>query len=704
MKRIFTIFLVLFSLSVLRAQETYLNTDFSGTWPPSGWSFSAYAGNWSAVASSNAGGIAPEARMNWSPQFNGETRMISPALNVSENTSSMLVFSFRHMVNHYSGTYQIGVSVRTKMGPWVTLWTQTVASSISAQTRAIQITDPNLINSDELQFSIFFSGNSFNINYWYIDDVQLVAPADFDLAVGSLNVPTHFLDATPVTGTVTGMGLVPITSFDLNWQIDDGPITTQSFSGFSMAYLQSYNFTTSELIDLDPGTYNLNVSISNINGAPEDDNESNNSRSMLVHVAHQEVQRLPMFESFTSSTCAPCATFNLGFFNDFTQQYQDDLVLVKYQMNWPGSGDPYYTAEGGVRRAFYGVSGVPYLVVEGKQVATTSAAVTSAFQGAKTIPSFMAIEGFHKTEGSNILIEATIMPFADFPNATIHVVVIEGTTTGNVGNNGETSFKHVMMKMLPGANGTTLNLNALEPFYISHNFNMTGTKVEEMNDLKVAIFVQKNSSREVYQAAYTIKAAAPVVNLNIENGATGIAIEPEIIISFNQPVSHLDGSEISSATIGQIIHFSENDQNGQTVAFNADINGAKTQITLQPIEGLAEGQLYYLKLDPLKANPFFNTETTVVTFTTLSTVNIGDPGMPEIIAFPNPASNFVNVRFPVEGFAEMRIIDIGGNLIIKKSGSGQLFQLDVSSLANGVYFLEIQTANNRMMEKISIIR
>ncbi|MEZ5197672.1 MAG: hypothetical protein R2764_15170 [Bacteroidales bacterium] len=33
------------------------------------------------------------------------------------------------------------------------------------------------------------------------------------------------------------------------------------------------------------------------------------------------------------------------------------MTLVKYQMNWPGVGDPYYT-EGGAERNYYGVSWV----------------------------------------------------------------------------------------------------------------------------------------------------------------------------------------------------------------------------------------------------------------------------------------------------------------------------------------------------------
>ena len=34
-------------------------------------------------------------------------------------------------------------------------------------------------------------------------------------------------------------------------------------------------------------------------------------------------------------------------------------------MNWPGNGDPYYTEEGGTRRFYYGVDGVPMAFLDG---------------------------------------------------------------------------------------------------------------------------------------------------------------------------------------------------------------------------------------------------------------------------------------------------------------------------------------------------
>ena len=706
MKRIIILLVLLVLSCSIQAQQVLFSQDFSGAFPPSGWTISAQAANWSAVNTALAGGEAPEARFNWSPQFNGESRLITSAIDVSATSASMMIFSFRQMVDHYGSNYQIGVAARTKNGAWSVLWSQTVTSGIPAQVRAIQITDPEMLNANDLQFSFFFIGNSYNINYWYIDEVKLIIPDGFDLGITSLNVPAHFIGSTPVKGTVTGLGLEEITSFDINWQVDDGPVETQSFSGLSMEYNDNFNFTGSGVMDLEPGTYTLSVTLSNINGEATDDNTMNNEFSMLVHVAHQEIPRLPLFESFTSSTCPPCASFNGSFFNNFTQQNQDELALIKYQMNWPGNGDPYYTEEGGVRRVYYGVNSVPYLFVEGTQVSTSSTAVNTAFQAAKNIPSYMAIESYHTTEGNNILVEATILPYADFPGVTIHVVVIEGTTTGNVGSNGETSFKHVMMKMLPNANGTAIDLSALEPYTISHEFDMSGTNVEDMEDLKVVIFVQKHNTRAVFQAANSIKAQSPGVTINLENEATNVALDQEIVITFDRPVRHTDGSEINTENISDILHLNETNENGAAVAFTASINEEKTEISLQPDEPLAEEQQYFMKVDPVSDfSPFMIlSQAFELTFTTLSTVSVNSETLTAWKVYPNPARDFIELQIPFEGQTQLRILDIRGNLIVEKTDSGSSFRMDVSSLPGGIYFIEISHAQGRMVKKISIIR
>jgi len=85
------------------------------------------------------------------------------------------------------------------------------------------------------------------------------------------------------------------------------------------------------------------------------------------------------------------------------------------------------------------------------------------------------------------------------------LIVLEKLTTGNVGNNGETEFEHVMMKMVPDAYGTTINLVDREPVTISQSVDLSGTFIEEYDDLGVVIIIQNIATAEVHQSGYAIE-------------------------------------------------------------------------------------------------------------------------------------------------------------------------------------------------------
>ena len=88
--------------------------------------------------SNNAGGTAPEARFNWSPQFVGDSRLISPAINTTGNTT--IATEFKYNLDHYGGAYTIGVATRSGGGPWNTVWSiVNPTGSIPATTEVVTI-------------------------------------------------------------------------------------------------------------------------------------------------------------------------------------------------------------------------------------------------------------------------------------------------------------------------------------------------------------------------------------------------------------------------------------------------------------------------------------------------------------------------------------------------------------------------------------
>ena len=178
---------LLFAFALLFATATMaqnrvvlLQESFDGSTLPTGWSISSNNSNWSVSATANAGGSANEMKLDWSPQFNGTTRLVSPAIDLTG--ISGVVFSFKHALDNYSGTNTIGVATSSDGGAtWNQAWSQGYGTNGAwAVSEEIATSDMGQAN---VQFCIFFTGNSYNINDWYFDDIVVFTLENLDLGI-----------------------------------------------------------------------------------------------------------------------------------------------------------------------------------------------------------------------------------------------------------------------------------------------------------------------------------------------------------------------------------------------------------------------------------------------------------------------------------------------------------------------------------------
>ena len=496
-----------------RATEIF-SEDFSNGVPPAGWTIDALPAQWSQSSSENAGGSAPEAKLTYT---NGThtTRLISPEADLTG--VSDVLFSFKHFLNDYSGAgYSIGVSTRSGGGAWTDVWTVNPTGDIGPVGQDILISGGD-VGASDFQICIFLSGNMFNFDYWYIDDVVLLEPDNNDVTMSSINVPA-FAEAgdIDINCTIKNAGLSDVDSVDLNYQINGGTVITENIAGLNLGTTETLSHTFATPWAGTPGDYTLDVWVSNYNGGGDDDDTSNDLKSMDLSVATQSTQSLPFFESFTSSTCGPCAPFNTNVFNPFMDSHPDDIAVLKYQMSWPAPGDPYYTDEGGVRRGYYGVSFVPDLYTGGNQTATNSSAVNSAYDYETSKPAFFEMTSSLSVSGDNVYVDVNIMPFISV-DMKVNIAVVEVETIENTGNNGETSFEHVMMKMLPDADGTAVSFEAGTNTEINEMFDMSSTNVEDMDDLMVVVFVQDDATKQIMQATFALGQPLGLDDENLQN-------------------------------------------------------------------------------------------------------------------------------------------------------------------------------------------
>ena len=514
-KTLLFVFALLFATAMMaQNRAVLLQESFDGATMPAGWSIAGLGqSNWNISGTNNAGGEANEMWLYYGPQFNGISRLVSPVTDMTGINS--VIISFKHCLDNYSGSHTLGIATTSDGGTtWNEGWSQ-VYSSDGVYSVTQEISTPDM-GSANFQFCIYYSGNSYNIDNWFFDDIVMFTLENLDLAITGTSLPAIMPtgDLTVNMGVVN-YGVTTISTIEATYEVSGMEPVNQIFN-VDLASLATTTLTFDAHTAMNiPGNYDVTLTIVKVNGQ-DDDVSDNNVLVKSLSIPIDNVQRIPMIEHFSSSTCGPCVSVN-NQMNTFCNNNPGRYTYTKYQMNWPGTGDPYYTTEGGVRRTYYGVSAVPDIYLDG--VGTNNSAVNqNTFNQHAEEPGYFDVRGSFTVEGNNIHVVADVMPYVNI-EAHVFISVNEKVTHGNVGTNGETEFHHVFMKMLPDGEGSTIDFTTGEIQRLEFTQDMSGTHVEEMSDLEVSIWVQNYGSKYVYNShfayEYTQAHPYPVENLTL---------------------------------------------------------------------------------------------------------------------------------------------------------------------------------------------
>jgi hypothetical protein len=353
----------------------------------------------------------------------------------------------------------------------------------------------------------------------------------------------------------TNNGGAAITSFRINYSVNGAAPVSQDVANVNIAGsgLGTYDFAHSSPYNLATGgSRTFKVWVDNINGANADMNHADDTLSRTIFTTNSSVQRKSLYEVFTSSTCPPCLPGNQVLQGVFHQR-MGGFTVIKYQYNFPGTGDPYFTLEGNTRGTYYGgINSVPRLEVDGKWNDNPNNYNTSIFDGFYNKPSIVTIKGSQTIEDNKITITAKIKPVEALQgNFTVHFAVLEKETKRNRKSNGETEFHWVMKKMLPNAAGSPISFATDAEQTITQSFTFPGgyrlpssamtnaglynginlateNTVEEMEDLIGVIFIQEEGDKEVIQSEWSGNEPWSYITSVNETSfdATGISMYP----------------------------------------------------------------------------------------------------------------------------------------------------------------------------------
>lgn len=357
--------------------------------------------------------------------------------------------------------------------------------------------------------------------------ITCTTPSAIDMAGRAMTTsPSLTLSNGPfiISGDLQNMGSNTVTSMDINYSVDGGATVTESVSGLSLATGDYYSFNHGTPWSPSAGTYNIDIWATNINGSADMDTSNDMASGSVTVYANGDIKR-PMLESFSSSTCGPCAPGNQNTSSVLALYSDDQYSLLKYQVDFPGAGDPYYTAEVGDRRAYYNVSAVPDFVIDGNFWQGNSNSVTGSQIDAVALnPAFVSLSSYHVMDGQKIDFTVNINPLGDFAGPlTLYSAIFEYQTFNNTGSNGETQFSKVMKKMVPGSSGFSLG-SLTDGQTVVENFSYTfqgaytlppnaGSpinhsiehSVEDFSNLGVVTWIQDDATKEILQSTVSVE-------------------------------------------------------------------------------------------------------------------------------------------------------------------------------------------------------
>ncbi len=315
-------------------------------------------------------------------------------------------------------------------------------------------------------------------------------------------------DSVNVTGTIKNNGSDSIASYDVEYSINGGATvaaytvtpTTPIITGGTDSFTHNVTADFSTV-----GNYDLKVFISNINGGNNDADNSNDTLTKTISALSQLIQKKVLHEVLTSSTCAPCASANPVIDGVVYDTNETIASLIKYQVSWPGAGDPYQNAESAARVTYYGTTGVPDFKVDGNNTESGVSYTKAKLDAYAATPALATITGTATLSGDTVSVNIDYNAITDISGTLVaQVAVIERKTVLNASTNGETEFHNVMMKFVPNPSGTSLT-NFTVPYTaqnVTLSQSLNGTNVEWLGNLRVVTWIQDNATKKVYQSEY----------------------------------------------------------------------------------------------------------------------------------------------------------------------------------------------------------
>ncbi len=366
--------------------------------------------------------------------------------------------------------------------------------------------------------------------------------------------------SVPMETTIRNYGSETITKLDLNYTINGGTAVTDNYTtsiapGASKSFIHTTAWSPSA-----EGAYNVEIYASNPNEGTDENLENDNKFTGKVNVYATSFDRTPLYEIFTSSTCGPCTPGNSNFHSIISGK-EAECTYIKYQQNFPGSGDPYASSQAVNRRSFYGINSIPRMEIDGGWDGNANGFTSNLHSEAKNDFSLVEINATFDKWIQEVSTTVEVTGLKDFSNVSIYAAVFETLNKNNVKSNGENEFINVFKRFMSGQTGDGVSLTKGTPMTKTYNAVFFGDyklaangqnsswininsnhDVEDFNNIKVLVWVQDNATKEVLQSAYATEVSLGVqditkkINASVVPNPTSGRANVNLDLEFNSDV------------------------------------------------------------------------------------------------------------------------------------------------------------------------
>lgn len=253
------------------------------------------------------------------------------------------------------------------------------------------------------------------------------------------------------------------------------------------------------------------ITLKKVNYAQATFNVNVKKDSVLVFqiLLQPAVNKIVLIEDFANVSCTPCVTSNL-ILEAVKKNYTDyQIAVIKYPTNFPSPIDPFFlanTAASNSKISFYNVFSAPSTRIDGlmKPISSDSVAIKDSINKRLNVAPKFLLELNDTTIGATLsfTVKVTMHDSAgiDFSKLVLNSILTETYIeySSPPGSNGETKFYNIMREIIPSPSGTSLSTLAMN-VPSSFNFTTNINAAWKTQYLKLIVFVQNTSTKEVYQ-------------------------------------------------------------------------------------------------------------------------------------------------------------------------------------------------------------